>query len=478
MKAESNGCIDVRSNEKDFIVRTFTSKISFNQDGLETLEKLGDHLSHLRNKDYMLIVERFYDGETVTQSERRKLLADSGLQNKRYQDSIIRSNNDQLFLAKRTVKDNVKQWEKDIATYERILKNASGRKKHNLEVEISKTKRRIRLCEKKHPSVCFGGKSLMRKVTQNPEDKELFEHFHHKRMFLYFIGESNRKRGNDIVQIDPDNWDVVLRIPRSIAKLIGVSEKTVIGKINPKKGKSHIRYNLMKNVSVSYEFVWNQSKRVWRLNIITRINSRCLTRTVSSIPDRMCGIDQNAGFINATIIDGKGNPIANRRFDYEESKEIADLVQSIGIWCMHYKCSRISRENLNSLHHLSRKRNGHIAGVNKKVNRIPKGEFKRRVTAYCEVYGFEDIEVSPKDTSRLTVEWGDSKYGSTTHDKASYLIARRGIGLSLNRKKHSHTRGCVSACTKNNDILSIENHDYHDSIPDEEIFSGRSCPKG
>ena len=145
---------------------------------------------------------------------------------------------------------------------------------------------------------------------------------------------------------------------------------------------------------------------------------------------------------------------------------------------MHYKCSRISRENLNSLHHLSRKRNGHIAGVNKKVNRIPKGEFKRRVTAYCEVYGFEDIEVSPKDTSRLTVEWGDSKYGSTTHDKASYLIARRGIGLSLNRKKHSHTRGCVSACTKNNDILSIENHDYHDSIPDEEIFSGRSCPKG
>ena len=48
-----------------------------------------------------------------------------------------------------------------------------------------------------------------------------------------------------------------------------------------------------------------------------------------------------------------------------------------------------------------------------------------------EICGGKCTKVNPYHTSKNTKFWKSEKYGKTIHQKASYLIARRGMNLSI-----------------------------------------------
>ena len=46
------------------------------------------------------------------------------------------------------------------------------------------------------------------------------------------------------------------------------------------------------------------------------------------------------------------------------------------------------------------------------------------------------MEVSPYNTSKNAKYWSEDRFGVTVHEKASYLIARKSLGLSILRRDH------------------------------------------
>lgn len=65
---------------------------------------------------------------------------------------------------------------------------------------------------------------------------------------------------------------------------------------------------------------------------------------------------------------------------------------------------------------------------------MPTGDFAEKIKVLSENRGIKITFVTPRNTSKNTVMWPEETFGSTRHDKASYLIARRGMGLSTKRR--------------------------------------------
>lgn len=463
----------------EYITRTYDTDITFYHQGEVILKALGEVLSTVRNTDYTNLIHGAKDNKKPTRESRRSYCYEQGL-NKRYADSIIKNNDAQLDLVKRTMKENIKAWEQDARRIKKSLKNNPGKKKHYLLNLLAQTESKIQKSKDKSPSCCFGGKSLLKRVTQYPYDNEAREDWHNKRLFLTFLGESGRKGGNDILQIDPDTWDITLKLTPELASLLRQdTQSIVLGRVNFKYGSRNIEHNLRNRISMSYEFSWVSSKRKWCLHASTRVNKKAHVRTYPSIHGRTCGIDQNSGFICATIIDAQGNPLTRRTFTHESSKDIGNLVHALLKWLANNYCSVIVIEDLASLHNRSRRSYGSSAGLNRVVNKIPKGEFKTRLANRCEDHGCDLRFVDPRNTSKGTIHWGEDRFGVSTHEKASYLIARRGVGLGIERRSRigsnspRTTRGWYEGS-----MLSLERPLSASRLPLTHDPRGKCSPRG
>lgn len=430
--------------EKDYITRTYQSKILFTENGLKILSQLGDYLGYLRNIDYKYLLDCHNNNSKPDRDSRRQLLYSYDL-DKRIADSIIMCNDEQYSLAIRDHDYNIESWNKEIRNINKNLKDAKGVKKDILIKSKEKINSKILKSEKKTPSVCFGGKKLFRKIVQEPYNNSYQEDWNNKRKFLTFLGETGRKQGNSIINFD-DNWNIILKLSKKLSDRLGLeNNKNIIGSIDPRNGVKYFKYCLDNNVSLSYDFVWLAHKKKWRLHFTTRINKNYLSRKCHNkyITGRTCGIDQNNGFITATIIDKHGNPLYKNTFYHKSGKDIDNIVDNLVNWCIDHYCGVISIENLKNLQDRSRKSSHSSSKVRSIVNKIPKGLFKDKLVNKCEFLSINVIIVSPYNTSKNTKYWGEDCFGLTVHEKASYLIARRGIGLSLNRVSRSRTSGCV-----------------------------------
>ena len=452
-------------NDPDYIVRTAMTRIDFYDGAQETLIALGKILQQLRNNDYISLLEAERATTKITAKQRREYLLSHGL-NMRYADSIIMSNNDQLALAKRTYEENVKSWEYEKQQIEKTLKNTnlSGYRKDQYLKEYESLVRKIYQATTKHPSVCFGGAKLFKQYTQASQRGELSDeleaNYHNKRLFLEFVGQSGYIGGNTMVRINPENWEVTLLLTPGLMKQLGLQSRTVVlGKIDVrnKKYRRNLVYCLENRVSTTYAFVWSIKKQCFRLHISTRINKSSLSSRKVIDKNRFCGLDQNNGFITAMIIDRHGNPITQRNFDHGSTNDLMGIVHELRDWCAQHGCFKIAIEDLRSLWKRKRRSASRARGVNRVVNRIPHGEFKRLLENMGEEHGFEIVEVNPYGTSKNTIQWSESKFGLTIHEKASYLIARRASGFSLERKLRHHTRGCGGAGSYKGVMMTVMN---------------------
>lgn len=452
-------------NDSDYIVRTAMTRIDFYDSAKETLIALGEILQRLRNDDYVALLEAERTGAKITAKQRRDYLLPNGL-NMRYADSIIMSNNDQIALAKRTYEENVKSWEYEKQQVEKKLEdtNITGYKKDQYLKQHETLERKIYQSTVKHPSVCFGGAKLFKQYTQASQRGELSDeleaNYHNKRLFLEFVGQSGYIGGNTMLRINPENWEVTLLLTQELMKQLGLESRTVVlGKVDVrnKKYRKNLTYCVENRVSTTCQFVWSMEKQRFRLHISTRINKSSLPPRKAIDKGRTCGIDQNNGFITATIIDRHGNPIAQRNFNHESAKDLMGIIHELQEWCSKHGCFKIAIEDLKSLWKRKRRSASRVRGINRVVNRIPHGEFKRLLENMGEEHGFEIVEVNPYGTSKNTIQWSESKFGLTIHEKASYLIARRASGFSLERKLRHHTRGCGGAGSYKGVMMTVMN---------------------
>lgn len=433
---------------KDFTTKTYYAPFTQTIEENGALVCIGNALSIIRNDDYCYLVDVYRSNSKVSKQSRRSRLMDKYNISSRESDSIVYANSDQLELVKRTTAENIQDWEKDIVKYTKLFNQQKGKnssKRRYFAGMIETIQSRIERAKKKSPSCCFGGKTLQKRITQYPDDESARLDWDNKRLFLSFMGNANRSKGNDIIKYDTETGSVTASISEGLRVMSGLSSrKVVLGHARFKRGQNKINDSVNSNNATYYQFAWNTRKKQWFLHVSIRLTSveqkRNRIEKVCNSPvkelTRTCGIDQNSGFLNATIIDEHGNPITNRRFEHSHSKEMSTLVSDLVTWCLCNDAGKIGVEALKGLNYKRRRSNNGGAGKNRVVSKIPFGEFKRRLVSTADTYGISVIEVNPAYTSRNTVQWSEPIFGLTTHDKASYLIARRALGLSINRRVH------------------------------------------
>ena len=450
---------------KEYVTRNYQARMRFLDNGKEKLELLGAYLGEIRNSDYAALVKSEQNKAEYSRKQRREYGRNNFLTT-RIMDTIISSNNEQLEFAKRTSEANIQAWLKDIDRYEKQLKNTNirGKKREYLNIQVEKTRSKISRSENRSPSCCFGGKKLQRDITLHPDDQDKRTTWVNKRMFLSFDGANHRSLGNDHVKLMPceDKFLVVLALPKELSSNLGFTPMStemrekygvknnnhhVIGIIELKYGKDNVKYCLNTNTCLSYQFVWSHKKQCWNIHITTRINKYHIEQknkryAAQIIPGRVCGLDQNSGFITATIIDQHGNPLTQKTFTHSSSKEMSKLVFEIITWCQKNYCGVISIEKLTHLHQRARKSWGDAKAKNRVVNKIPYGEFTTRLAQSCEMRSIQLVKVFAGGTSSMTTQWKEDYFGQTIHEKASYLVARRGLGLSLKRRNRHHNSVC------------------------------------
>lgn len=472
--------------------KTYTTILDQDNDEKHNLEVIGRVLGIIRNDDYCYLVDCYNNDYKVSKHDRRKRLMNKYLISSREADSIVYSNNEQLELVKRTVKDNVKDWEKEIKQYQKQFNNLKDKnksdntayKKRYYAGLIQKLQSKIIRAQEKSPSCCFGGKKLQKRITQYPNDYKSRQDWVNKRLFLSFMGNSGRSKGNDIIKLDVDTGALIARISDGLQSLCAFNSKTLpIGKVNFKHGNNSIKTNIVSNKAIYYKFVWNTRKRKWYAHTTVKISleeqennfNAKVKHSPVKVFDRTCGIDQNSGFITATIIDKHANPVNKLTLEHSHSKDISSLVSKLVVWAMNNGVYRFSIEKLKSLNYKKRKSNGSGSGLNRIVSRIPFGEFKECLNTIAGSYGLQVVEVSPYNTSKNTKYWSEDRFGVTVHEKASYLIARKSLGLSILRRDHfndypEENRVSWRAISLNDGSILCNSHD--NSLVDSERVMG------
>lgn len=464
----------MKKNKKDHSVFTYTNPIMMTDTGLDILQRIGEYFSLVRNFDYSNLVSCHRNGVTLpSKHERRTQLVEKFALSKREADNIVYANSEQFDLVQRTSKDNISDWTKEKKNLEKRLQSGAVRglsKKHTLDM-IAGLDAKIRQSQRKAPSCCFGGAKLQRMITRYPRDKDLREDWHNKRLFLTFMGETGRKNGNCCIRLNVETGTLTLKVSTTLQSILELDNNTyVIGSVKIKNGKSIISRSVKNNSATTYQFVWDSNKRLWRLHISARAPREYLDTRYGypTIPGRHCGIDQNSGFISCTIIDKHANPLAQRDFYYTHSKELSQLVHELYLWLRFWKCESVSVEKLKGLSLKKRSSFSHAKVLNRTLNTISYGAFTTLLERKVELAGVGFSKVNPHNTSRDTVYWGHDKYGFSIHQKASYLIARRGVGLSIRprcMREKSPQRNSVSSEVASHSYSSgLSSAFSHDSV--------------
>lgn len=420
---------------KDYLVFTYSTKLDLTKEGKNILHTVGLFLSTVRNDDYSYMVSHYRNDNPIpSKLERRKRLMEKYGVSTREADHVVYSNSKQYQLALRTSQENIANWNKEITRLQKKLPSLHGMRKKNAIDSIAILNKKIRLSSSKSPSCCFGGSKLQRKITQNHWDDSLREDWDNKRLFLEFMGESGKTCGNDTIKLNPGTGELIIKISSGMQKALRLQRREyVLGKVVIKHGKKNVHHSIEERLATAYQFCWDSNKKVWRLHVATRVEKERLYKKhgISHIPGRACGIDQNSGFVSCTIVDMHGNPIAQREFHHRHSKDIETLVHSIYLWLKKNHCNEVCIENLKGLSLRKRSSISNAKALNRTINKIPYHTFSTLLKRKMEICGGRCIKVSPHNTSKNTQFWKSEKYGKTIHQKASYLIARRGIGLSI-----------------------------------------------
>ena len=424
-------------------MKTFMSKIVFTNNGRTILETVGGFYADLRNIDYATLLQaEKHNLKQPTKQQRRNLLYSYGV-TKREADNIIYSNNEQWQLVERTTLSNIHSWLKDIENINSKLEKdtISPQRKHELVTQKQQLESKIQSRQHKGHSVAFGGKRLQRLITRHPDNKEYAFERKQKRLFLEFMGDKSQTGCNPCIRVHPDKFEVTLRIPEGMRQLDSRFTNTdwvTIGYMQPKQGKAYLQSILKEKTSpITYQFVWNQHKQVWRIHFTVTIPTTEFGKkaNLKRKTTNTAGIDVNASHIDVTVVDKHANVLAVKTFEYDDDTDMGKVSVSVAKFLEHYGVSKVGVENLTQLARGRKSKLLTSKALNKAVTSMRYSVFLKAFISHGFSYGFVVEKVNPAYTSRNTVQWKEEWFGYDRHTKASYLIARRVMGLSIERRK-------------------------------------------
>ena len=424
-------------------MKTFMSKITFTGNGRNILETVGGFYADLRNIDYATLLQsEKHELKQPTKQQRRNLLYSYGV-TKREADNIIYSNNEQWQLVERTTLLNINSWLKDIENIDSKLEKdtLTPQRTHELITQKQQLESKIQSRQRKGHSVAFGGKRLQRLITRYPDNKEYVVERKQKRLFLEFMGDKSQTGCNPCVRVNPDTFEVSLRIPEGMRQLdsrFANTDWVTIGYMQPKQGKAYLQTLLKEKTSpITYQFVWNQNKQLWRIHFTVTVpvaefgKKANLQRKTTHV----AGIDVNASHIDVTVVDTHANVLAVKTFEYDDDTDMGKVSVAVAKFLDHFGVSKVGVEDLS---HLARGRKSKLLtskALNRAVTSMRYSVFLKEFLSHGFSYGFIVEKVNPAYTSRNTTQWKEECFGYDRHTKASYLIARRVMGLSIERRK-------------------------------------------
>ena len=404
-------------------MKTFMSKITFTSNGRHILETVGGFYADLRNIDYATLLKAGkHELKQPTKQQRRNLLYSYGV-TKREADNIIYSNNEQWQLVERTTLFNINSWLKDIENIDSQLEKdtLTPQRKHELVTQKQQLESKIRLRQNKGHSVAFGGKRLQRLITRYPDNKEYVVERKQKRLFLKFMGDKSQTGRNPCVRVNPDTFEITLRIPEGMRKLDSRFTNTdwvKIGYMQPKQGKAYLQSMLREKTSpITYQFVWNQNKQLWRIHFtvtvpVTEFGKKAnLQRKTTHV----AGIDVNASHIDVTVVDKHANVLAVKTFQYDDDTDMGKVSIAVAKFLDHYGVSKVGVEDLS---HLARRRKSKLLTskvLNKAVTSMRYSVFLKEFISHGFSYGFIVEKVNPAYTSRNTTQWEEECFGSVSY---------------------------------------------------------------
>ena len=410
--------------------RTFQTAITFTETGQELLEELGTFLGMCRGKDYKSLQQG------MSRQARREFLYTFKL-NKREADNIIRTNDDTLAFVTRTAEMNISNWETDLSRIDATLHkdDLPAFRRHSLTQKYEKLTRKIKERRLDPTRVVFGGRKAFSAWSKHPYDKDKYEDLVNKRLFLTFLGDKERKGGNTVISINPETWSVSLRVPQFLDEK---HEYVEIGTINPKSGTQFLRHTLENNLAVTYEFMWHIKSRKWRLHFTVDLpdSEKGSRASHGFIPGRVLGIDTNAGHLDMSVIDSHSNVLYQETYHYTE-KDVDETISHVVRLAHHHYVEIIAVENLSGLTRNRSSKTLSSKNMNKKLTSMLYGKLHTRLESAAYSYDMKVVKINPAYTSKNTSLWPEAYFAGSQsrHVKASFLIARRALGLKLTRRK-------------------------------------------
>ena len=406
--------------------RSYSDRVIFNENKSKFL-RIAEYLGELKREDWALISKP--GSVKLTTVERKDLLVKRA--GAVYARGIIQDNDSLLSLSWRTLKANRREWHRDLQSLnnKKKLSPSEARKKERVESLLATLIR---------PSVCLGGRSLWK---QAQTDAGKMSDFKLKRHWCGGIGISdyvskdtgetvNRYQSNQVIRLDEEG-NLLVNTPVPLRSELEVDARggwLNIGTVRFNHGQDVIDANRENGRSITYHIQYTDGH--WKLRAQTRLET-----VVKQKSKRVLGIDLNAGHLDACILDEYGNPVGRPRTVKYSLKKINDAVSKTLAWAADRGVTAVIIEDLTNLQRTTT-RGGKRGALNKTISNIPSGQFKGFLNTSCEDRGWVLEIVDPSYTSKNGPEWTDVlKNSGSNHQVASYLIGRRGLGYTIDRKK-------------------------------------------
>ena len=334
------------------------------------------------------------------------------------------------------------------------------KKYKNIKFVIHQKKRKLRnvnhklnRLKNKDISICFGSKNLFLKQYNLKENnynnhQEWKKHWKNSRSNqFFFVGSKDETFGNQTCTYDSNN-NMRIRVANKFTKKYGkylilenvlfkygqeeIDKRLESYKGLTKGGKTQLYYGK----SMSYRFEKSYESGQWYITANLNVDEK-YTRTSTSIG--CIGIDLNAGFISVVETDRFGNPLGKidipiDMYDRSKNQVKASLCDAIKL-VIEYAIKTgksITIEDLN----LSEKK-ATLGEKSRKYSRMLSGfaytMFKETLERKAKLEGVELIKVNPAYTSFIGHIKFMKRYGLSSHQSAALVIARRGLGLNLEK---------------------------------------------
>lgn len=465
----------------------------------DLLVEVGQLLAGLRNQDLV----RLLDWNTVALSARGRAEINAeraarkrdltAVSSSRIANSITRSNNDLWRLAWRSLYTRRRTLRRQISVLEQRCALEPGERSGRVRGyrnanERDMKQRRLRgrrrelaaveaQIEARRPSICVGGRDRARMRhnldTAGLTVDEWRTRWDAARSFLTFIGTAGERFGNDTLHVDPATGQVTLNLPAALAHRSNVVGANRLFRFGTAVAFGHrrlaeqwavraearqpLRYRLR------FDPAAKRGRGAWYLDA-------SWGTTPTPPPDLewlrrrpTMGIDLNAGWLAAAVVDASGNPTgrpisvdvpqqgpARRRAGQMRAAvtELLDAAVAAG-------CASVTIENLDfadtrdtGRETLGRGQRGRR--FRRQVANIPTARFRDTLASMAYTRGIAVIAVDAAYTSKWASQhrWQHTincsrEHRCSSHHGAAVVIARRGLGLSARRAADQQSmEGC------------------------------------